>query len=210
MIDNFYEVKKAYKNSNFGEIQKKIYGSKYILIGASLLGCVILLYSIASKNLIGFAIVPLFFAIIIFLGVKIENRYFETYFLLKDDFYINYQKNRVSQRALLFFEKLNSMSIDIDVEKLTERLNIETKHLKYNTWEMPYVVASFTVLGILFQSLLSFGDELLLAQLLVIAIVVCFLTISYFYSFRTEEAKMEELKLFLYWYNLFGKTIVKK
>jgi len=212
MSDIFYEIKQAYKDSNYSEIQKRVFGFKYLIITVALIIGAILTWLTTIENtmiaLVGSGVIIIFCGIGLFMIFQKEKKFFSNNFNFKEDFLKNNRKNRVGQRALLFFEKISSKSYD--VEEFVKRLDIEVEHQKYNIWNIPYVVGSFAILGMLFQALISLEENKnLLAPLMAIAIMICLQMVNYFEAFRTEEAKMKELKLFLYWYDLFGKAMVK-
>lgn len=212
MSDIFYEIKQAYKDSNYSEIQKRVFGFKYLIITVTLIIGAIVTWLTTIDNtmlaLVGSGSIIIFCVIGLFMIFQKEKKFFSNNFNLDENFLKNNRKNRVGQRALLFFEKISSMNYD--VEEFVKRLDIEVEHQKYNIWDIPYVIGSFAILGMLFQALISLEENKnLLAPLMVISILICLQIVNYFEVFRTEEAKMKELKLFLYWYDLFGKTMVK-
>ncbi len=212
MGDNFYEIKQAYKDSNISEIQKRVFGFKYLVFTvAFIMGIIstsLIIISNTTMTIGGLGLTIIIYGVYLFMIFQREKKFFLNHFDVKDDFLKNNRKNRVGQRALLFFEKIYSMNYNM--EEFIKRLDIEIEHQKYSIWENPYVIGSFAILGMLFQALISLEENKhLLAPLMGIAIILCLLIANYFEAFRTEEAKMKELKLFLYWYDLFGKAMVK-
>jgi len=207
MDDTFYTIKQAYQSAGFSEIQKRVYNFKYMYIVTALsIGVVSSLLMLIHRGLSILGI--LFIGCSLFIFSKKENNFFDNQFNVKECFLKDNKKYRMGERALLFFDKIKSLNFDN--QKIQEQLDIEIECKIFNIWNIPYVIAAFAGVGMVLKQFISLKEiQPFLVPITYSAVIIAYFVYIYFETFRTEEAKMRELKLFLYWYDLFGKSTIK-
>ena len=207
MDDTFYRIKQAYQSSVIDEIQKRVYNFKYMYIVVALSLCLVSsLLTLIHNSLSIVGILLIGYSLFIFR--KQENNFFYNQFNVKESFLKDNKQYRMGERALLFFDKIRVFSFDN--QKIQEQLDIEIECKIFNIWNIPYVLAALSVFGIVLKQFVSLQEiKPFLWHMTFAAAIIAYLVCLYFEIFRTKEAKMKELKLFLYWYDLFGKSTIK-
>ena len=212
MNNEYLTILSIYNKSNLKEIEritgyKNWANSIFLLYGICSIITVFLIDS-NYKNLYIFIEGFIMFVLLFILLNKVKNKFVNLFNLDDDSFLMQNRLYWRGERALLFFYEIKKSKIEFDSNEVIRVIDKELELKKFDILKMPFFIGSFAVLGMLFDNLFSKLDQHWLLLLIFVVIVIMKLYHSALSSLRTEESKMNDLKLFLYWYNLFGKDLV--
>jgi len=224
---HYLKILEAFNTSTLKEIEEK-FGNKYLFKIAMIVFFIllILIYLSASmfefnnqdkveiayvaSKLIVISVGFVIFGLIFIYSRDINNKVIST-FGKNSEYFIN--QNKVywrGIRALMFFEKLQKENIDLNAEEITNILNKELELKKFEILKNPFFMGVLTVSGMMANSIF---DKLSLEWLFV-CLLISLLVIYFFHGLisilRTEESKINDLKLFIHWYELFGKDLIER
>ncbi len=112
-------------------------------------------------------------------------------------------------RALIFFENIKKENLHLSEDWISETIEKELNLKKFKILKTPIFLGLISVWGMLINSIF---DKIELSVLWVFFFMLPIITYV-FYSvvsiLRTEESKMNDLKLFIHWYKVIAPTIEK-
>jgi len=211
MKNDYFKILSIYNKANLKEIEKVSGYSNWFNIGIVLYIIIaistIILSDSKYKNLyITFEGIILFIFIFI-LFKKIKTKFREKYNLEDDSFLKQNKLYWRGERALIFFNEIKKSKVKLESKKILKIIDKELELKKFEILKMPFLVGSFIVLGMIFDNIFSKIDLNWLLLCLVINIIVIDLYWDALSILRTEESKMNDLKLFIHWHDSFGKEL---
>lgn len=207
---NYLKVLEAFNNSNLSVIETK-FGNRYIL---KIIFLVFLILSIGSiyfskENsnwlIIAFGSIMMF---CIFLYFKHINNKAVSYFGESSKAFIKQNEiNWRGIRALVFFENIQKQKLDLDEKIITETIEKESNLKKFEILKTPIFIGLLTVWGMLINSIFDKSELPILWIFFFILLIITYISYGLVSVLRTEESKMNDLKLFIHWYKVIVPTI---
>lgn len=213
MSNEYLKILSIYNKSNLKDIETKSgythWFSIILILYISIAVVTIFVVENKYKNFIIIFEGVVMFASLYLLSRKVKNKFVKL-FNLEDDAFL--KQNKLywrGERALIFFEEVKKAKIEIESQTLIETINKELELKKFDILKMPFFVGAFTVLGMIFNSFFSKLDVPWLLFCMFIDFIAMYLYWSALAVLRTEESKMNDLKLFIFWYDLFGRSLIE-
>lgn len=200
----YLEILKLFNESNFDEVEKR-FGYRFlfyfILSLYTSVSLISLFYFTKYSSIISLLSGILLISIIL-IYVYFLNRRIIRYFGKDCESFI--KQNRLhwkGARALIFFEKLQEKGYaNINEKTLLKKVNIEIKLKNYNIFKKPFFLVMIPLGIVLFDNFFEKLDLYYISWIVFIYIIIFILFVGYFKGIRSEESKMDDLKLFVLWY----------
>ncbi|MDX1808568.1 MAG: hypothetical protein R3331_03400 [Sulfurospirillaceae bacterium] len=210
---NYLKVLEAFNNSNLSVIETK-FGKRYI---SKIIFVIFLILSISSiycakENSSSWIIIALGLMMMfsIFLYFKHINNKVISYFGESSKAFI--KQNEIywrAIRALIFFENIQNQKLDLDENIIIEIIEKELNLKKIEILKTPVFLGLLTVWGMLINSIFDKTELSVLWIFFFILLMITYFSYGLVSVLRTEESKMNDLKLFIHWYNVIAPTIGK-
>jgi hypothetical protein len=210
---NYLKVLEAFNTSTLKEIEER-FGSKYflqIIIGVYLLFMILSIWLYRDDS--QFITIGMGFVIFcgIFYHLRCTNNQVISTFGKDSKHFVSQNKLYWrGARALLFFEKLKKENIDFKTDEIIKIIDKELELKKFEILKTPFFIGAIAVFGMMADNVF---DKLPLEWLLLClfaSLIVVYFSYGLISTLRTEEAKINDLKLFIHWYEIFGKDMIEK
>lgn len=211
----YLDIIEAYNKSSFRVIENR-FGNKYFYPIVLLLFISLSIFSINSYTSYANQII-IFLGFLLFICIyryfKYINKRTISYYGEDTRFFIKQNETYwLGIRALIFFEELKKKNCNqqiIKEEYILDLINKELTLKKFDIFQTPVFILLGSLWGIFINKLVDKLD----ISYLYIFIFVLFLVSYFFYSFvstfRTQESKINDLKLFICWYNEISPNLKK-
>lgn len=209
---NYLKVLTEFNNSNLSTIETK-FGNKYIFRIIFIVFLVLSVTSIFYFNkysnwiIIAFALIVAFCMSLYF---KHINDKVVTYFGANSKAFI--EQNKIHWRgirALIFFENIEKENLHLSENLISETIEKELSLKKFEILKTPIFLGLLTVWGMLINSIFDKTELSVLWVFFFIFLIITYVFYSVVSILRTEESKMNDLKLFIHWYKVIAPTIEK-
>jgi hypothetical protein len=209
---NYLKVLEAFHNSSLSTIETR-FGNKYIF---KIITSVFLILSVSSIFyfneysrwiIIALGLMMMFS---IFLYFKHINNKVISYFGESSKAFIKQNKvNWRGIRALIFFESIQKQKLDLDEKNIMETIEKELVLKKFEILKTPIFIGLLTVWGMLIKSIFDKSELPILWIFFFILLIITYFSYGLVSVLRTEESKMNDLKLFIHWCKVIAPTIEK-
>ncbi|MDD2448550.1 MAG: hypothetical protein PHG10_02695 [Sulfurimonas sp.] len=209
---NYLKVLEAFNNSNLSVIETK-FGNRYI---SKTIFAVFLILSIGSiyyseENsswiIILFGLIVMFS---IFFYFKYINNKAISYFGESSKAFI--KQNEIHWRgirALIFFESIQEEKLQLDENMVLKIIEKELSLKKFEILKTPIFIGLLTVWGMLINSIFDKTELSILWIFFFALLIITYFSYGLVSVLRTEESKINDLKLFIHWYKVTAPIIEK-
>lgn len=214
---NYLEVVSAYDDSTFNKVFRVERIKFYIVIISVLILAVVgllLINSYFSYSVLG----VLFFSSMLFCYLwklcKAVNKKFKNQFNFSgiNEFLNKYRTYWQAHRYLLFCQNVYKLKKGKISQSVVDLINEEITGLDISILKQPFFVGGFALISILFHKAidgLSINSSWLILLIITI-LVIMYYTFVFVDIFKTKSQKLQELKIFVHWYNDFGYDLMNE
>ncbi|MFA5427353.1 MAG: hypothetical protein WC279_04000 [Sulfurimonas sp.] len=209
---NYLKVLKEFNSSNLLAIETK-FGNRYIFKIILVVFLIVSVGSIFYCNEYSNWIINVFGLIMmtsIFFYFKYINNKATSYFGENCRAFIKQNEvNWRGVRALIFFENIQKEKLQLDEKIILDTIDKELNFKKFEILKTPVFIGLLTVWGMLINSIFDKTELPILWIFFFILLLITYFSYGLISVLRTEESKMNDLKLFIHWYKVVLPTIEK-
>lgn len=209
---NYLKVLKEFNSSNLSTIETR-FGNKYI---SKIIFAIFLIVSVGSiycsKEYSNWVIIILgsIMMFCIFLYFKHINNKVVSYFGESSKAFTKQNEiNWRGIRALIFFENIQKEKLYLDENMIIETIEKELNLKKLEILKTPVFLGLLTVWGMLINNIFDKTELSVLWIFFFILLIITYFSYGLVSVLRTEESKMNDLKLFIHWHKVIAPTIEK-
>lgn len=209
---NYLKVLEVFSGSSLSVIETR-FGNRYIF------KTILLIFSIVSVGSIFYCneysnwiinVLGLIIMTSLFFYFKYINNKAISYFGESSKAFI--KQNEIywrGIRALIFFENIQKQNLDLDESIIIEIIEKDLNLKKLEILKTPVFLGLLTVWGMLINSIFDKVELSVLWIFFFILLIITYFSYGIVSVLRTEESKMNDLKLFIHWYKVIAPTIEK-
>lgn len=209
---NYLKVLEAFSGSNLSTIETR-FGNRYIF---KIIFAVFLIVSIGSifccnkySNWIIISLGLVMMVFIFFYFKHVNNRAISYFGECCRAFIKQNEVNWRGVRALIFFENIQKEKLHLDETIIIETIEKELNLKKLEILKTPVFLGLLTVWGMLINSIFDKTELPVLWIFFFALLIITNFSYGLVSVLRTEESKMNDLKLFIHWYKVVLPTIEK-